>query len=342
MPADKLENFRLNHNDVVFARTGATTGKSFLVKKPPSSVFASYLIRLQLKSAEILPEFLILYFQTPDYWNTVQEGTAGSAQGGFNATKLAELVIPTPPIIEQKRIVSILDEAFEGIATAKANAEQNLRNSLELFDSYLDRVFSMRSGFNTVSIGSVGKVYDGPHATPKTIDDGPIFLGISALKDGQINLKETRHVSPEDFIKWTRRVKPQANDFVFSYETRLGQAAIIPENFECCLGRRMGLVRFDPRKVNPLYFVYQYVSPPFRAFLETKIVRGATVDRISIKDFPSFPILVPSLSEQERIADEIGSFRNESQRLETIYRQKIAALDELKKALLHKAFAGEL
>lgn len=133
--------------------------------------------------------------------------------------------------------------------------------------------------------------------------------------------------------------KPQANDFVFSYETRLGQAAIIPEDFECCLGRRMGLVRFDPSKVNSLYFVYQYVSPSFRAFLETKIVRGATVDRISIKRLSKFPILVPSLSEQERIAEEIGSFRIESQRLESIYRQKIAALDELKKALLHKAFA---
>ena len=159
----------------------------------------------------------------------------------------------------------------------------------------------MKEGWQIKKLGDVADVYDGPHATPTTVDSGPIFLGIGALQDGEINLGETRHVTHQDFIQWTRRVCPQANDVVFSYETRLGQAAIIPDGLVCCLGRRMGLIRFNNGTVFPRYFLYQYLSPQFREFLESKTIRGATVDRLSIKDFPSFPILLPPLSEQERI-----------------------------------------
>lgn len=159
----------------------------------------------------------------------------------------------------------------------------------------------MTTGWQTRTLCEVSDTFDGPHATPKTVDSGPIYLGISALQDGVINLSDTRHVTDDDFTVWTRRVRPQANDVVFSYETRIGQAAIIPDGLECCLGRRMGLIRFNPEKVIPRFFLYQYISPQFRNFLESKTIRGATVDRISIKDFPSFPILVAPLSEQRRI-----------------------------------------
>jgi type I restriction enzyme S subunit len=139
-----LPKYRLGNGDIVFARTGATTGKSFLVQNPPEAVFASYLIRLRLIDKSLLPEFVSLFFQTSGYWNSIKEGSAGSAQGGFNATKLGALSVPIPPLAEQHRIVAILDEAFDGIATAKANAEKNLRNARALFESHQQAVFSQR------------------------------------------------------------------------------------------------------------------------------------------------------------------------------------------------------
>jgi type I restriction enzyme S subunit len=123
---DKVERYRLETGDIVFSRTGATTGKSYLVSNPPEAVFASYLIRLRLSEKSVLPEFVNYYFQTSTYWRVIAEGSVGSAQGGFNASKLGNLVIPLPPRNEQERIVTVLDGAFEGIATAKKNAEQNL------------------------------------------------------------------------------------------------------------------------------------------------------------------------------------------------------------------------
>ncbi len=105
-------------------------------------MFASYLIRLRLLDKKLLPEFVSLFFQTSGYWRSIKEGSSGSAQGGFNATKLGALSIPVPPLPEQRRIVGILDEAFAGIATAKANAEKNLQNARALFESHLQAVFT--------------------------------------------------------------------------------------------------------------------------------------------------------------------------------------------------------
>ena len=93
-----LPKYELASGDIVFARTGATTGKSFLITDPPKAVFASYLIRLRLVDKILAPEFVFLYFQTSDYWHSIKEGSAGSAQGGFNATKLSALSIPVPPL----------------------------------------------------------------------------------------------------------------------------------------------------------------------------------------------------------------------------------------------------
>ena len=133
-----FDRHQLFDNDIVFARTGATTGKSYLLTSPPESVAASYLIRLRLNDSEVLASYVSLFFQTRAYWAAISRGLSGSAQGGFNASKLAALAIPLPPPPEQKRIVAILDEAFAGIATAVANTEKNLANARELFDSGLD------------------------------------------------------------------------------------------------------------------------------------------------------------------------------------------------------------
>jgi len=91
--ANDFPKYKLSDGDIVFARTGATTGKSYLVKDTPKAVFASYLIRLQLNATDLLPEFVNLFFQTHTYWDNIRSGVSGSAQGGFNATKLGELII---------------------------------------------------------------------------------------------------------------------------------------------------------------------------------------------------------------------------------------------------------
>ena len=139
---DDFKKYRLIDQDIVFARTGATTGKSYLVCDPPESVAASYLIRLRVKDPTVSPKFIAKYFQTSEYWDSVSLGISGSAQGGFNASKLSALVVNIPPLDEQKRIVGILDEAFEGCDRAILNTEQKLTALKELKQSILQKAFT--------------------------------------------------------------------------------------------------------------------------------------------------------------------------------------------------------
>lgn len=152
------------------------------------------------------------------------------------------------------------------------------------------------------TIGEIAEVFDGPHATPKKTETGPYFLSISSLKSGALDLSQSAHLSEEDFKKWTKRVTPEQGDVLFSYETRLGEAALMPDGIRACLGRRMGLMRPDRSKVISEYLLYAYLAPEFQKTIEARKIHGATVDRIALKELPDFPIRIPELPEQEAVA----------------------------------------
>lgn len=147
-------------------------------------------------------------------------------------------------------------------------------------------------------------VYDGPHATPKTSETGPVFLGIKNItEDGRFDFSNIRHIAEEDFENWTKRVVPQKNDIVFSYEATLNLYAIIPEDLRCCLGRRMGLLRLKEEIVDPRFMYYYFFTQRWRGVISQNLLIGATVNRIPIGDFPDFEVFLPSISQQRKIAD---------------------------------------
>lgn len=152
-------------------------------------------------------------------------------------------------------------------------------------------------------------LYDGPHATPPDSEDGAVFLGISNItKNGHIDFSNIKHINEKDLPKWTKRVTPQAGDIVFSYEATLNLYAIIPEGFWGCLGRRMALIRPDETKALGKFLYYYFFSEEWRATVAENTITGATVDRIPIARFPEFPISLPPIEIQKRIADILTSY----------------------------------
>jgi type I restriction enzyme S subunit len=123
---------QLKDGDLVFARTGATTGKSFLVTNPPDSVSASYLIRLRPDQSKVNPYYLSIFFQSENYWQQVMAGTSGSAQGGVNASKLSHLKIQIPPLSRQKMISDLIEEMDIHASKIREalNRSQNLRSTM--------------------------------------------------------------------------------------------------------------------------------------------------------------------------------------------------------------------
>jgi type I restriction enzyme, S subunit len=158
-----------------------------------------------------------------------------------------------------------------------------------------------------MTFGDLGSLFDGPHATPTRRAEGPFFLNISSLKAGRLDLAESDHVSEEDFVRWTKRVTPQPNDLLFSYETRIGEAALMPEGVRACLGRRMALLRPNPNIIDARFLLYFYLSPEFQQTIAQNTIHGATVPRIGLATMPSWPVAIPQLSQQRAIAEVLGA-----------------------------------
>jgi len=316
-----LPKYRLATGDIVFARTGATTGKSFLVDEPPEAVFASYLIRLRLLDKRLLPEFVLLFFQTAGYWQSIKDGSSGSAQGGFNATKLGGLIIPLPPLPEQHRIVGLLDEAFEGLATAKANAEKNLQNARALFESHLQSVFTQRGpGWVEKNLGDLCQIKTGKKDVNEGNPDGryPFFTCAAA------------HTFSEHYSFDTEALLVAGNGNV-------GQVSYYSGKFEAY---QRTYVLFDFKGVTAKY-LFRVLDKRLSATL-SKQKLGNTMPYIKIGMLTDFVVPVPPPKEQELVAESLGAIAEETQRLARLYDRKLDALEALQKSLLHQAFTGEL
>jgi type I restriction enzyme S subunit len=171
---DELDKYRLRDGDIVFARTGNTTGKSFHLKEPPQdAVFASYLIRVR-PSRSVDSRFLAHFFDTPNYWNQIEKNAQGAGQPGVNATRLKTLEIPLPPLPEQKRIADILDKA-DAIRRKRQEAIkefQGLQNSafFEMFGDPRKNPFSLPS----IPLMKLLKLKSGDFLPQREMDlDGP-------------------------------------------------------------------------------------------------------------------------------------------------------------------------
>lgn len=164
------------------------------------------------------------------------------------------------------------------------------------------------SEWRYTTIGALAEVFDGPHATPTKTEAGPWFLSISSLDRGRLRLSESAHLSEKEFDQWTRRVAPRDGDILFSYETRLGEAALMPSGLRACLGRRMGLLRPRREVVNPRFLLYAYLGPEFQELVRRQAIHGATVDRILLSELPGWQIRLPvTRSEQDAIAAVLGA-----------------------------------
>lgn len=218
--------------------------------------------------------------------------------------------LPSLPI--QRRIASILsayDDLIENNTRRIAILEEMTRRIYQewfvrfRFPGY-EQVKMVESAFGMIPEGwrrgpiqdLYDGLFDGPHATPKPSSDGPVFLGIGNLTEsGRLDLSGVRHIAEEDFDKWTKRVCPQPGDIVFTYEATLNRYAIIPNGFRGCLGRRLALIRTSLEARSNLYLYCTFFSEEWRRVVAQNTLSGATVDRIPLSRFPSFPIKIPPM-----------------------------------------------
>ena len=305
-----------------------TVQRSVAVLKPNSQYVESRFLMYSLRS--------LLAF--------LNEGARGVAQKGIYLRSIKEINISLPPLTEQKRIVEILDEAFEGIDRAIANTEKNLANARELFDSYLNkRLLEMASQEPIQTLSCITDlIIDCEHKTAPTQKIGIPSIRTPNIGKGYLVLNDVNRVSRETYELWTKRGKPESGDLILAREAPAGNVGVIPKGETVCLGQRTVLIRPDKNSVNSQFLAFLILHPIMQKKLLSKST-GATVQHVNMKDIRKLAISqLPTIQLQQEYAKDLKKVQSESQRLEAIYQRKLEALQELKQSLLHKAFTGEL
>lgn len=253
--------------------------------------------------------------------------------------------VPVPALSEQQRIVGILDEAFAGIATAKANAEKNLQNARALFDGHLQSVFAERDKrWVEKKLGEICERVSVGHVGPTSefycdADEGIQFLRSQNVRRGYLDWDGLQHVTKE-FHKKLRKSQLLAGDLLFvRVGANRGDCCTVPSGLgeiNCA-----NIVFARPIEGNAAYLARYCDSAQGREQL-LGMTTGSAQGVINTSSVAELIVPLPPLSDQKRIVDSLNTMEAETQHLESLYQRKLAALDALKQSLLHQAFSGQL
>lgn len=264
----------------------------------------------------------------------------------LNQGNLRDIPIPLPPLPEQQRIVAILDEAFAGIATARAAAEQNRQNARALFESYLQSVFSQRGDgwLETTIADATGGVFTGPFGSllhkSDYIENGIPLVNPAHITNVGIEPDLRKTVSAETAQRLSSYIM-RTGDIVIGRRGEMGRCAIVTDAENGWLCGTGSFVIKPSNRCDASYLVRLLRSESCKSRLE-EIAGGAVMPNLSNTALGNFPILLPPIDMQKAVLEEIDSLHEEAHRLEALYQRKLEALDELKQSLLHLVFSGQL
>lgn len=261
---------------------------------------------------------MFLYYYLSTIVDLLNSLGAGATFKELSGEKLKEVSVPVPPLPEQQRIVSILDRAFENIATAKTNAQKNLLNAQDLFESHLH----------------------GEHASKALLGD------LVNIKTGKLDANAAVDGGQYPFFTCSREIYA-IDKYAFDCEAILlaGNNAVGDFNVKHYQGKfnayqRTYVITVNEKKRVLYRFLYFQMLKSLKKFKAQSVGTGTKFLKLGmIKDLE---IELPSLEEQQRIVSAMDAVREETQRLTSIYQRKLAALEALKKSLLHRAFTGKL
>lgn len=345
--AKKLEKRRLQFGDIILEKSGGgpkqPVGRVALFDKDEGDFsFSNFTAALRVLEPDDLDFRFLHKFLHWTYVSGVTEGMQSNSTGirNLDGDAYKAIEITYPPLAEQQRIVGLLDEAFEGLATAKANAEKNLQNARALFESHLQTVFAKRGGgWEDKRLGDVCRTGAGgtPLKSKKEYYEGG---NIPWLMSGEVSqgevLSATRFITQKGLENSSARLFPKDTVLVAMYGATAGEVGIL--RFEATTNQAVCGILPNAKFV-PEFIFYALLSKKRELIDQATGNAQPNISQIKIKNTM---ILVTSLDEQRQTVSALAAFSTESQRLVRLYERKLAALEALKKSLLHQAFSGEL
>ena len=292
------------------------------------------------------PRFLYYALTSQAFADWLEQVSSGININNLKQSDIEHFPLSIPPIDEQQRIVAVLGKAFAGIATATANAHNNLTNARALFESLLDQIFEADgSDWNIEPMSKVCFIGDGNHSSkyPKNsemVPSGVPFLRSTNIQDGNISLHDVLYISPEKH-RDLKKGHLKAGDVLFTNRGEIGKLAIIGEDLDGAnLNSQIAWLR-SKSEILPQYLYFYLQSGNMKKHYR-RTQSGTALQQFTIKMLQGVKVRFPPIAKQVQLVKNLGDLRDETGRLEASYDQKLAALTELKQSLLHKAFAGEL
>ena len=333
-------------NTVLVAMYGATAGQVGVLRIEASTNQAVCGI---FPNEYFVPEFL--FYLLLSRKDELIAQAAGNAQPNISQQKIRDTLVPVVPLPDQQRIVDILDEAFEAIATARANAEQNRQNARALFESYLQSVFSQRGeGWKKVPLGGLCDFLNGYafKSDDATSDSNTQLVRMGNLYGNKLDLDRNPVFYPDNYAADYKRFILAPGDLVMSLTGTTGKedygfAVQIPEADRVLLLNQR-IAKFDSIKEDLVCREYLLHYLRSRVFLDLlyPTANGTRQANLSTVTMKTLPVWLCSIPEQKTIVASLDAMQIDTQRLESLYQRKIAALDELKQSLLQQAFSGQL
>ena len=331
-------------NDVLFATVRPTLQRIAIVPEHLDNQVCSTGYLVLRPKAGIDHRFVFYSLFTQKFMRQMEILQKGASYPAVTDGEVRAQVIPVPPLPEQQRIVGILDEAFDGIAIAKANAEKNLQNARALFESYLQSVFAdaWRTCKLVTLLDLASDITDGDHMPPPKSPTGVPFITIGNINKNtrRINFSDTFKVSHGYFDGLKINKKPKLGDVLYTVTGSFGIPVLVRDNINFCFQRHIGLVR-PKTETSSAWLYYLLMSP--QVFQQANDGATGTAQKtVSLKVLRGLQVPKLPLTRQQSDVAKLDVLSEESQRLEAIYQRKLAALDGLKKSLLHQAFTGQL
>lgn len=334
---DSKKNRHCKEDDILLGRYGASVGKILVDKKGAYNVA----VMKTIPNLGILnKQYFFYYLISDEFQKRLAKVAARSAQAGFSKEDIYDFPVLMPPLPEQHRIVKILDDIFERIAKAKENAEKNLQNSKELFESYLQSMFAnpgkAREERQLDEICEVEYGY-----TEKARSQGDYrFVRITDTDENGL-LTQEKKMYVDSFDGAEKYILSDGDLLMARTGASAGNVLLFTGDEKAIFASYLIRMKFKKEILSKLYWyfsksrLYWDQVRQLSAGSAQPQFNGGALKKI-IFPFPK------SLSEQKSIVAKLDAISTETKKLETIYKQKIADLDELKKSVLKKAFAGEL
>lgn len=347
----------LKKGDLLLEKSGGgpkqPVGRIVLFNKDEKGFsFSNFTSVLRVKDKESMTPYFLHWFLYFCYLSGVtipmQKHTTGIRNLQMDEYK--NIVIPIPPLSEQKRIVEKLDKIFADIDKAKENTNKNLENTKEIFCSELQKVFENKN-LNWVKY-KLSKITTkiGSGATPLGGRNSYITTGISLIRsmnvyDNQFVYEELAHITKEQ-AKKLDNVTIQANDLLLNITgASVARCCVVPEDIlPARVNQHVSILRPISELVNANFLCYLLISKPYKQkLLKDGEEGGSTRQALTKEGLKCFEVSIPKdIQSQEDIVNQLNALRAKTQELEQIYTKKLADLDELKQSVLQQAFSGKL